>query len=100
MVEEKPVVMESGTENQTLAWGQTPDGKANVRETSSGDLTETILDAAERMTTITFEPNDDYSLDDVADTVESHADDCFITDIEDALGLWGIPYKKAMPLPA
>lgn len=36
---EKTVVMESGTENRTLTWGVTPDGKAYVRETSRGDLT-------------------------------------------------------------
>lgn len=103
MAEEKAVVMESGTENRTLTWGIKQDGRAYARETSSGDLIETILDAAERTRTVTFEPIEDYSLADVADTVESHADDCPITDIEDALDLWGIQYardEKAVPLPA
>ena len=62
-----------------------------------------MFDAAERKTTVTFEPTDDYSLVDVADTVEGHADDCFITDFEDALTLWGIPYtrdEKVVPLVA
>lgn len=30
----------------------------------------------------------------MADTVEGHADDCFITDFEDALTLWGMPFKR------
>ena len=70
MSAEKTVVMESGTENRTLSWGVTPDGKAYVRETSKGDLTEMVFDAVERETTVTFEPTEDYSLADVADTVE------------------------------
>jgi hypothetical protein len=37
--------------------------------------------------TVTFEPTENYSLADVADTVENHANDCFITDFEDALTL-------------
>ena len=97
MAVEKTVVMESGTENRTLSWGVTPEGKAYVRETSKGDLTEMMFDAAER------EPTDEYSLADVADTVEGRAEDCFVTDLEDALTLWGIPYKrdeKVMPLAA
>ena len=103
MSAKKTVVMESGTENRTLSWGVTPDGKAYVRETSKGDLTEMVFDAVERETTVTFEPTEDYSLADVADTVEGHADDCFITDVEDALTLWGIPYtrdEKVVPLAA
>ncbi|MCC6099274.1 MAG: hypothetical protein DUD33_08360 [Coriobacteriaceae bacterium] len=103
MADEKTMVMESGTENRKLFWGVMPEGKAYVRETSKGDLTEIMFDAAERETTVTFEPTDDYSLADVADTVEGHADDCFITDFEDALTLWGIPYtrdEKVIPLDA
>jgi len=69
MAEEKSVMMESGTENRTLSWGVTPNGKTYVRETSKGDLTEMMFDAPERETTVTFEPTDDYSLADVADTV-------------------------------
>lgn len=48
-------------------------------------------------------PTDGYSLADVADTVEGHADDCLITDFKDALALWGIPYtrdEKVAPLAA
>lgn len=103
MSDVKTVVMESGTESRTLTWGTKPDGKAYVRETSQGALTETILGAAERTTTITFEPTSDYSLVDVADTVETHAVDCFISDFEDALTLWGIRYtrdERTVPLPA
>lgn len=103
MAAEKTVVMESGTENRTLSWGVTPDGKAYVRETSKGVLTEMMFDATEHETTVTFEPTDDYSLADAADIVEGHADDCFITDFEDALTLWGIPYtrdEKVVPLAA
>lgn len=103
MTEEKTVVMESGTESRTLTWGTKPDGNAYVREASRGDLTETILGAAERTTTISFEPTADYSLADVADTVETHAGDCYITDFEDALTLWGIRYtrdERTVPLRA
>lgn len=103
MAEEKTVVMESGTESRTLSWGVTPDGKACVREASKGDMTEMMFDASERETTVTFDPTEDYLLADVADTVKGHADDCFITDFEDVLTLWGIPYardEKAVPLMA
>lgn len=54
MAEEKTVVMESGTENRTISWGVAPDGKAYVRETSKGDLTEMNIDASERETTVTL----------------------------------------------
>lgn len=47
MADEKTVVMESGTENRTITWGVTPDGKTYVRETSRGDLTEVMFDASE-----------------------------------------------------
>ena len=103
MSAEKTVVMESGTENRTLSWGVTPDGKAYGRETNKGDLTKMVFEAADGETTVTFEPTEDYSLADVADTVEGHADHCFITDFEDALTLWGIPYtrdEKVVPLAA
>ena len=91
------------TENRTLSWGVTPEGNAFVREASKGVLTEMMFDATERETTVTFEPTDDYSLADAADIVEGHADDCFITDFEDTLTLWGIPYtrdEKVVPLAA
>lgn len=101
MTDEKTLVMESGTKNRTLTWGITPDGKAYVRKASKGDFTELMFDASEREMTIAFKPTENYSLADVADTVESHANDCFITDFEDALTLWGIPYtrnEKVVPL--
>lgn len=103
MADEKTVVMESDTENRTISWRVTHEGKAYVRETSRGDLTEMMFDAAEHETPVTFEPTGDYSLVDVADTVESHADGCSITGFEDVLTLWGIPYtrdEKVVPLVA
>lgn len=84
MADEKTAVMESGKENRTITWGVTPDGKVSERET-----------------TVTFEPIDDYSFADVAAIVDGHVDDCFITDFEDALTLWGIPFtteEKTVPL--
>lgn len=74
-----------------------------MREASKGVLTEMMFDATERETTVTFEPTDDYSLADAADNVEGHDDDCLITDFEDTLTLWGIPYtrdEKVVPLAA
>lgn len=103
MADEKTVVMESGTENRTITWGVTPDGKAYVREMSRGDLTEMMFDASEREMTVTFESTDDYSLADLAATVDGHADDCIITNFEDALTLWDIPFtteEKTVPLVA
>lgn len=81
--------------------GITPDGKAYVRKASKGDLTELMFDASEREMTVAFKQIENYSPADVADTVENHANDCFITDFEDALTLWGIPYmrnEKVVPL--
>lgn len=81
----------------------TPEGNAFVREASKGVLTEMMFDATERETTATLEPTDDHSLADAADIVEGHADNCFITDFEDTLTLWGIPYtrdEKVVPLAA
>lgn len=62
-----------------------------------------MFDAAERETTVTFEPNADYSLADVAVPVKGYADDCFITDFEDALTRRGIHFtrdEKVVPLAA
>lgn len=62
-----------------------------------------MLDTTERETTVTFEPTDDYLLADVDDTVKGHADDCFITDFEDALTRRGIHFtrdEKVVPLAA
>ena len=103
MADEKIVVMERGKENRTLSWGVTPEGNAYVRETSRGDRIEMMFDAPERETAVRFEPNADYSPADVAEPVKGYADDCFITDFEDALTLWGIPFtrgEKVVPLAA
>lgn len=74
-----------------------------MREASKDVLTEMMFDATDHETTVTSEPTDDYSLADAADIVEGHADDCFITDFEDALTLWDILYtrdEKVVPLAA
>lgn len=46
------------------------------------------------MTEITFRPKNDYDLADVADRVERAGDDCFITDFEEALELWEVPFSE------
>lgn len=74
-----------------------------MRETSRGDLIEMMFGGAERETTVTFEPNADYPLADVVETVKGYADGCFITDFEDALTRWGIPFtrdERIVPLAA
>ena len=92
-----------GSEVRTIEWGENKDGTVFVTERSSGDLTELVYDAAEHHQTLVFMPTDDYSIQDIADTVRSAGDDCFIGDFEDALTLWEVPFtreEKTVPLVA
>lgn len=94
MQHEKTVTMEDGTERRTLAFGQDEDGTVCVSEASVGDLTEFAFGAAERVTTLRFRPTDDYGLADVENRIETSGGDCFVSDFEDALALWGVPYTR------
>lgn len=84
----------NGAETRTLEFGHLETGEAYVRETGRGDITQFCYDAPARETTIRFRETEDYSLEDVADTLDRHADDVYIDDIADALTFWGVPYEK------
>lgn len=84
----------NGAETRTLEFGHLDTGEAYVRETGRGDITQFCYDAPARETTIRFRKTEDYSLEDVADTLRRHADDVYIGDIADALTFWGVPYEK------
>ena len=86
--------VQPGDEIRTLEWGERDDGTAYVRETCAGDLTEFAFDASVHETEITFRPEADYGLADVADRVETAGDDCFITDFAEALELWEVPFSE------
>lgn len=75
----------NGAETRTLEFGHLDTGEAYVRETGRGDITQFCYDVPAHETTISFRENEDYSLEDVADTLDRHAD---------ALTFWGVPYEK------
>ena len=84
----------NGAETRTLEFSRLETGEAYVRETGRGDITQFCYDAPARETTITFRETEDYSLEDVADTLRRDAEDLFIGDIEEILGFWNVPYVK------
>lgn len=83
----------NGAETRTLEFGHHETGGAYVRETGRGDITQFCYDAPAHETTISFRETENYSLDDVADTLGRHADDVYIGDIAAALTFWGVPYE-------
>lgn len=83
-----------GAETRTLEFGRLEIGTTYVRETGRGDITQFCYDAPARETTIRFRETEEYSLEDVADTLREHADDVFVGDIAEALDFWGVAYEK------
>ncbi len=86
-------VFRSCSETRTIEYGHLNSGDAYVRETGRGDITWFCYDAPARETTVRFHKTENYSLEDVADTLRRHAD-VFIGDITDALDFWGVAYEK------
>lgn len=83
-----------GAETRTLELGRLETGEAYVRETGMGDITQFCYDVPARETTIRFRETEEYSLEDVADTLREQPDDVFIGDIAEALDFWGVAYEK------
>lgn len=83
-----------GAETRTLEFGRLDTGEAYVRETGRGDITQFCYDAPVREATIRFGEAEEYSLEDVADTLRKHSGDVFIGDIAEALDFWGVAYEK------
>ena len=94
MEERNAHTFRNGAETRTLEFGRLETGEAYVRETGRGDITQFCYDVPARETTIRFRETEDYSLVDVADTLDRHADDVYIGDIAEALTFWGVPYEK------
>jgi hypothetical protein len=94
MEERNVYTFEYGDETRRLEYGRLNTGEAFVKETGSGDITQFCYDAPARETTITFRETEDYSLEDVADTLRRDAEDLFIGDIAEILGFWNVPYVK------
>ncbi len=94
MEERNVYTFRNDAETRTLVYGRLGTGEAFVRETGNGDITQFCYDAPARETTITFRETEDYSLEDVADTLRRDADDLFIGDIAEILGFWNVPYVK------
>ena len=94
MEERNVYTFRNGAETRTLEYGHLETGEVYVRETGRGDITQFCYDAPARETTISFRETEDYSIEDVADTLGRHADDAYIGDIADALTFWGVPYEK------
>lgn len=93
MEERNVYTFRNGAETRTLEFGRLETGEAYARETGRGDITQFCYDAPARETTIRFRETEDYSLEDVADTLDRHADDVYIGDIAEALTFWGVPYE-------
>lgn len=87
-------MFECGDETRTLKYGHLDTGEAFVKETGRGDITRFCYEASACEMTITFRETEDYSLEDVADTLRRDADDPFIGDIAEILGFWNVPYVK------
>lgn len=83
----------NGAETRKLEFGHLNVGEAYVMETGRGDITEFCYDAPARETTIRFYETEDYSLEDVDDTLRRHTDDVYIGDIAEALEFWGVAYE-------
>jgi hypothetical protein len=94
MEERKVHTFRNGAETRTLEFGHLETGEAYVTETGRGDITQFCYDAPAHETTIRFRETENYSLEDVADTLRRHADDVYIGDIAEALTFWGVPYEK------
>lgn len=84
----------NGAETRTMEFGHLETGEAYVREAGRGDITQFCYDASARETSIRFRETEEYSLEDVADTLREHSDDVFIGDIAEALDFWGVAYEK------
>lgn len=93
-MDERNFYSRNGAETRTLEFGRLETGEAYVRETGRGDITQFCYDAPPRETTISFRETEDYSLEDVADTLDRYADDVYIGDIAEAPTFWGVPYEK------
>lgn len=83
----------NGAETRMLEFGHLNTGEAYVKETGRGDITQFCYDAPARETTIKFSEAEEYSLEDVADTLRRHTDDVYIGDIAEALEFWGVVYE-------
>ena len=84
----------NGAETRMLEFGRLDTGEAFVKETGRGDITQFCYDAPAHETTISFRETEDYSLEDVVDTLSRNADDVYIGDFAEALTFWGVPYEK------
>lgn len=80
-------------ETRTIRVGRLNKGEAYVTETGRGDITQFVYGAPAREATIRFRETEEYSLDDVADTLREH-DDVYLSDIADALDFWGVAYER------
>ena len=87
-------MFELSSETGIVEWGDKENGTVFVAEKSCADLTEMEYEATEHLQILVFTPTNDYSLEDNVDRVMTSGDDCFIRDFEDALRLWGIPFKR------
>lgn len=94
MDERNVYTFRNGAETRKLEFGRLETGEAYVMETGRGDITQFCYDAPAHETTIRFRETEDYSLEDVADTLGRHGEDVYIADIADALTFWGVPYEK------
>ena len=93
-MENKNIYMfRNGAETRMLEFGHLGTGEVYVKETGRGDITQFCYDAPARETTIRFRETEDYSLEDVADTLRRHADDVYVGDIAEALTFWGVSYE-------
>ena len=84
----------NGEERLTMSCGENADDTVYVRQVSEGDLTQRFFDCDRYVVTVTFRPSEQYGIEDVEDDFARRRDDCFITDYEDTLNLWGVKYAE------
>lgn len=94
MDERNVYMFRNGAETRILEFGRLETGEAYVRETGRGDITQFCYDAPARKTTIRFREAEEYSFEEVADTLREHSDEVFIGDLAEALDFWEVAYEK------
>ena len=83
-----------GAETTTMEFGRLDTGGGLREGDRQGRHHPVLLRRPARETTIRFRETEEYSLEDVADTLREHSDDVFIGDIAKALDFWGVAYEK------
>jgi hypothetical protein len=88
----KTVTFERCRETRTIELGTNERDRSYVKQVCEGDLTQFAFECERQVSQVVFAKRDDYSLDDVLNTLETHGEDFYLSDVVSALDLWKVPY--------